>query len=57
MVSSKYALTSICNILMNVTVLEPKLVADEQIFFHVLKFVMNNLPSVENKGNCEDTRL
>ena len=50
MISSKYALTSICNVLMNVTVLEPKFVDKEPIFFHILRFIMNSLPSLENRG-------
>lgn len=50
MVNSKYAMTTICNILMNLVVLETKVVEDDQVFFHILKFVMNTLPSLENNG-------
>jgi len=50
MVNSKYAMTTICNILMNLVVLETKVVEDDQIFFHLLKFIMNTLPSLENNG-------
>lgn len=49
MVNSKYAMTTICNILMNVTVLEPTFVDETPIFFHMLKFIMNSLPTLENK--------
>ncbi|XP_023331282.1 neurochondrin homolog [Eurytemora carolleeae] len=50
MVNSKYAMTTICNILMNLIVLETKAIEEEQIFFHLLKFIMNTLPSLENNG-------
>jgi len=50
MVNSKYAMTTICNILMNLIVLETKAIEEDQIFFHLLKFVMNTLPSLENNG-------
>ena len=50
MVNSKYAMTTICNILMNLVVLENKFVEDAHIFFHLLKFIMNTLPSLENNG-------
>ena len=49
MVNSKYAMTTICNVLMNLTVLEPKFVQDTPIFFHILKFIMNSLPTLENE--------
>merc|ERR1712045_797852 len=66
-VNSKYAMTTICNILMNLVVLENKVVEDAHIFFHLLKFIMNTLPSLENNGeavvrflwdahNCEEAR-
>ena len=57
MVSSKYALVSISNVLMNVTVLEPKFVAETPIFFHVLKFIMTTLPSLENQGKNQLCQL
>ena len=50
MVNSKYAMTTICNILMNLVVLENKFVEEAHIFFHLLKFIMNTLPSLENNG-------
>ena len=50
MVNSKYAMTSICNILMNLTVLEPQFVEDSPIFFQLLKFIMNSLPTLVNDG-------
>lgn len=51
MVNSKYALTSICNIFMNITVLEPKFVDKNSIFLHLFKFVMNVLPKLQNSGD------
>ena len=51
MVNSKYALTSICNVFMNITVLEREFVSRTPLFFHVLKFIMNSLPKLENSGN------
>jgi len=50
MVNSKYAMTTICNILMNLVVLENNFVEEAHIFFHLLKFIMNTLPSLENNG-------
>jgi hypothetical protein len=50
MVNSKYAMTSICNILMNLTVLEPQFVEESPIFFQLLKFIMNSLPTLVNDG-------
>ena len=40
MVNSKYAMTTICNILMNLVVLENKVVEVAHIFYHLLKFIM-----------------
>ena len=54
MVNSKYAMTTICNILMNLVVLENKFVEEAHIFFHLLKFIMNTLPSLENNGEVRD---
>ena len=54
MVNSKYAMTTICNILMNLVVLENKFVEEAHIFFHLLKFIMNTLPSLENNGEVWD---
>merc|ERR1711997_20410 len=48
MVNSKFAMTTICNILMNLVVLENNFVEEAHIFFHLLKFIMNTLPSLEN---------
>jgi len=50
MVNSKYAMTTICNIFMNLVVLEAKFVDEAHIFFHLLKFIMNTLPTIDNKG-------
>ena len=46
-------MTSICNILMNLTVLEPQFVSVSQVFFHLLKFIMNSLPTLVNDGEKE----
>jgi len=48
MVNSKYAMVTICNVLMNITVLEPGFVEETSIFFHLLKFLMNSLPTLQN---------
>ena len=50
MVNSKYAMTTICNIFMNLVVLEAKFVDEAHLFFHLLKFIMNTLPTIDNKG-------
>ena len=55
MVNSKYAMTTICNILMNLVVLENKFVEEAHIFFHLLKFIMDTLPSLENNGEVGNT--
>ena len=56
MVNSRYAMTTICNVLMNITVLEPQYVNDTPIFFHILKFIMNSLPTLDNNGKLCDYR-
>ena len=50
MANSKFAMVTICNVLMNVTVLEPGFVEETGIFFHLLKFIMNSLPTLQNTG-------
>ena len=50
MVNSKFAMVTICNVLMNITVLEPGFVEDTPIFFNLLKFIMNSLPTLQNTG-------
>ena len=50
MTNSKYAMVTICNVLMNITVLEPGFVEDSTIFFQLLKFIMNSLPTLQNAG-------
>lgn len=50
MVNSKFAMVTISNVLMNITVLEHKFVEDTPVFFHLLKFVMNSLPTLQNAG-------
>ena len=57
MINSKYAMTTICNILMNLVVLENKVVEDAHIFYHLLKFIMNTLPSLENNGEVRNIKI
>ena len=54
MTNSKFAMVTICNVLMNVTVLEPGFVEETQLFFNLLKFIMNSLPTLENSGKLCD---
>jgi len=47
--SSRYALVTACNVLMNVVVLEPELIRsskDDRTF----KFIVKNLPNLTNAG-------
>jgi len=48
--SSKYALASIANIYMNVSVLEPDAVDAKPVFFVLLRFIVNVLPELRNEG-------
>jgi hypothetical protein len=48
MKDSRTAIVSACNILMNVTVLEPKFVEDSETFNNMLKFIFNNLPEFKD---------
>lgn len=52
---SRAALISTCNIFMNITVLEAKLVEDSTLFNNLMKFVFENLP--ELKGIPENLVL
>jgi len=45
---SRTAMVSICNIFMNVTVLEAKMVEESTLFATLLKFIFNNLPELKN---------
>ena len=47
MKNSRAAMVSICNILMNITVLEAKLVEESPTFISLLKFIFNNLPELK----------
>ncbi|KAL1129757.1 hypothetical protein AAG570_012701 [Ranatra chinensis] len=47
MKDSRVAMISMCNIFMNITVLEPKLAETSSTFNSLLKFVMNNLPELK----------
>lgn len=57
MANSKYAMVTVCNVLMNITVLEPGFVEEAPIFFHILKFLMNSLPTLQNTGNICNSLL
>lgn len=48
MKDSRAAMISICNIFMNITVLEPKIVEESTLFATLLKFIFNNLPELKN---------
>ncbi|KAI5705952.1 hypothetical protein M8J75_003405 [Diaphorina citri] len=48
MKDSKTAIISICNIFMNITVLESKLVEESALFASLMKFIFNNLPELKN---------
>jgi len=45
---SRTAMVSICNIFMNVTVLEAKMVEESTLFATLLKFIFNNLPELKS---------
>ncbi|XP_015609786.1 neurochondrin homolog [Cephus cinctus] len=47
MKDSRAAMVSICNVLMNITVLESKLVEESPTFISLLKFIFNNLPELK----------
>ncbi|KZC06444.1 PREDICTED: neurochondrin homolog [Dufourea novaeangliae] len=47
MKDSRTAMVSVCNVLMNITVLEPKLVEESPTFVSLLKFIFNNLPELK----------
>lgn len=55
MKDSRAAMISTCNIFMNITVLEPKLVEESSLFELLMKFTFNNLP--ELKGVQENLVL
>jgi len=48
MKDSRAAIVSACNILMNITVLEPKAVEESDTFNNLLKFIFNNLPEFKD---------
>lgn len=48
MKDSRAAMISTCNIFMNITVLEAKLVEDSTVFNNLMKFVFENLPELKN---------
>ncbi|XP_020295699.1 neurochondrin homolog [Pseudomyrmex gracilis] len=47
MKDSRTAMVSICNVFMNITVLEAKLVEESPTFVSLLKFIYNNLPELK----------
>lgn len=48
MKDSRAAMISTCNVFMNITVLEAKLVEDSTLFNNLLKFIFENLPELKN---------
>lgn len=48
MKDSRVAMVSICNIFMNITVLEPKFVEESVTFASLLKFIFNNLSELKS---------
>lgn len=48
MEDSRTAMISICNVFMNITVLEAKLVEDSALFNTLLKFIFENLPELKS---------
>lgn len=51
MKDSRAAMVSICNVLMNITVLEAKLVEQSPTFISLLKFIFNNLPELKQTSD------
>ncbi|XP_012269642.1 neurochondrin homolog [Athalia rosae] len=47
MKDSRAAMVSVCNVLMNITVLEAKLVEESTTFVSLLKFIFTNLPELK----------
>lgn len=47
MKDSRAAMVSVCNVLMNITVLEAKMVEESPTFVALLKFIFNNLPELK----------
>ncbi|XP_055613548.1 neurochondrin homolog [Uranotaenia lowii] len=48
MKDSRTAIVSLCNIFMNITVLEPKLVEESPVFAQLLRFIFENLPELKD---------
>lgn len=51
MKDSRAAMISLCNIFMNITVLEAKLVEESTVFSTLLKFIFSNLPELRNQND------
>lgn len=47
MKDSRAAMVSMCNIFMNIIVLEPKLVENSETFYGLLKFILNNITDLK----------
>ncbi|EDS31631.1 conserved hypothetical protein [Culex quinquefasciatus] len=48
MKDSRTAIVSLCNIFMNLTVLEPKIVDESEVFAQLLRFIFENLPELKD---------
>lgn len=48
MQDSRTAMISMCNILMNITVLEPKYIEESEVFNTLMKFIFENLPELKD---------
>lgn len=48
MKEARSAIVALCNILMNLTVLEPKLAEESPLFANLMKFVVENLPELKD---------
>jgi hypothetical protein len=51
MKDSRAAIVSTCNIFMNLTVLETKLIEESELFSNLLKFIFNNLPELKDNSD------
>lgn len=56
-VNSRYALVNVCNVIMNVVVLEPKLVATNEAITDVFKWIVRTLPTLTNAGKNKEFAL
>ncbi len=49
-VNSRYALVNVCNVIMNVVVLEPKAIAADADVTAVFNWIVRTLPTLKNAG-------